>query len=274
MIDSGRPSNSAAHGIGGLLGHDGRPPGEFYDLGREELQRYPNIEIRSGTVLTAQRRDTEFDVELADGTRERAKRVLLAMGMEYRLPGIPGLAELWGNSVFHCPFCHGWEVRDQPLAVLAEGEQGVHMAMLLRGWSDDVVLLSRTAGALGADQRARLRFAGIALDERDVTELASEQGELSAVVFADGSRLPRRGLLVAAALRQRTDLAAQLGVTFVAPGPVSADAVEVDALSRTSVPGVFAAGDVCTQMPQVAAAIASGSAAAASVVASLTGDAE
>ncbi|MGZ8801451.1 MAG: NAD(P)/FAD-dependent oxidoreductase [Mycobacterium sp.] len=269
VIDSGGQSNRAAHGIGGLLGHDGRPPAELYELGRKELERYPSVEVRSGEVLTAQRCEGGFDVELADGTREQVKRVLLAMGMEYRPPPLPGLAELWGNSVFHCPFCHGWEVRDQPLAVLAEGERAVHMARLLRGWSDDVVLLTGGTGGLDAGQQARLSTAGITVDDREVAELASEHGELSAVVFADGSRLPRRGLLVATTLHQRTGLAAQLGVAFVAAGPVSADAVEVDALSRTSVSGVFAAGDVCTQMPQVAAAIAAGSAAAASVVQSL-----
>ncbi|MGB0963453.1 MAG: NAD(P)/FAD-dependent oxidoreductase, partial [Mycobacterium sp.] len=219
--------------------------------------------------IGAERRDGVFEVELAGGTRERVKRVLLAMGMQYRPPRLPGLDELWGSSVFHCPFCHGWEVRDQALGVLADGEQAVHMASLLCAWSNDVVLLTGGAGALEAEQLARLSAAGIAVDDREIARLESEQGELSAVVFADGSRLPRRGLLVATTLHQRTDLATRLGVRLTSVGPVSEDAVEVDALSRTSVAGVFAAGDVCTQMPQMAAAIAAGSAAAVSVVASL-----
>ncbi|MDZ4269759.1 MAG: NAD(P)/FAD-dependent oxidoreductase [Mycobacterium sp.] len=267
VIDAGHQSNLAAHGIGGLLGHDGRPPAELYEMGRKELQRYPSVEVRTGEVRIAKHCGAGFQVELADGTRERVKRVLLAMGMEYRPPALPGLAEIWGDSVFHCPFCHGWEVRDQPLAVLAEGDRAVHMALLLHEWSDDVVLL--TGGGLEAGQRARLDAVGIAVDDRRVAELASERGELSAVVFADGARLPRRGLLVATTLHQRTDLAAQLGVTFVAAGPVSAEAIGVDAMYRTSVPGVFAAGDICTQMPQVAAAIAAGSGAATSMVHSL-----
>lgn len=269
VIDAGRPSNGAAHGIGGLLGHDGRPPAELYELGRKELDRYPSVAVRSGEVLGARRRDGGFEVDLANGAHERVKRVLLAMGMQYRLPRLPGSDELWGTSVFHCPFCHGWEVRDQPLAVLAEGERAAHLAMLLRGWSDDVVLLTGGTGGLEPDRLARLSAAGITVDDREVLELSSARGELSAVLFADGSRLPRRGLLVSVTMHQRTTLAAELGVAFAAPGPVSAAAVEVDALHRTSVPGVFAAGDVCAQMPQVAAAIAAGSAAATSVVASL-----
>ncbi|GJF18220.1 hypothetical protein NGTWS1803_37060 [Mycolicibacterium cyprinidarum] len=269
VVDAGRQSNRAAHGIGGLLGYDGRPPAEFYEAGRKELERYPTVEFRRGEVLSAERRDGGFAVELANGSRERVKRVLLAMGMDYRLPSVPGLAELWGSSVFHCPFCHGWEVRDQPLAVLADGDRGVHMATLLRRWSDDVVLLTGGTGGLEAGQLAQLSAANISVDDRQVSELSSAQGELTAVVFADGFRLPRRGLLVVSTLHQRCNLAAQLGVKFVAAGPVSAEAIEVDSRSRTSVAGVFAAGDVCTQMPQIAAAIAAGSAAAVSVVASL-----
>ena len=268
VIDAGRQSNLAAHGVGGLLGHDGRPPAELYELGRKELQRYPSVEVRAGEVHTVARGDG-FDVELSDGTHTRTRRLLLAMGMEYRSPSVPGLSELWGGSVFHCPFCHGWEVRDQPLAVLAQGERALHMARLLRGWSDDVVVLTNGTGELTADTRACLDAGKVPVDERPIAQLDSAVGELEAVVFADGSRLPRRGLLVTTTLHQRTGLAAQLGVTFVAAGPVSVEAVEVDALSRTSVPGVFAAGDVCTQMPQVAAAIAAGSAAAASMVQSL-----
>lgn len=269
VIDAGRQSNRAAHGIGGLLGHDGRPPAELYELGRKELERYPSVEVRSGEVRIAKRCGTGFQVELADGTRERVKRVLLAMGMDYRPPELPGLEEIWGTSVFHCPFCHGWEVRDQPLAVLAEGERAVHMATLMRGWSDDVVLLTGGSGGLDAEHRAGLSGAGVTVDDRQVAGLASERGELTAVVFADGSRLPRRGLLVSTTLHQRTDLAAQLGVKFTVAGPVSVDAIEVDAMSQTSVPGVFAAGDVCAQMPQVAAAVSAGSLAAVSVVQSL-----
>ncbi|WP_137144520.1 NAD(P)/FAD-dependent oxidoreductase [Mycolicibacterium sp. CR10] len=268
VVDAGQQSNLSAHGIGGLLGHDGRPPSDLYELGRKELQQYPSVEVHHGEVLTAQRRAGGFDVRLSDGTDVRARRVLLAMGMEYRPPDLPGLEAIWGSSVFHCPFCHGWEVRDQTLAVLADGERAVHMAKLLHGWSDDVVLLTG-GGDLDVAQRACLSAGQVPVDDREVTGLESEDGELTAVVFADGSRLPRRGLLVSTTLHQRTDLAAQFGVNFVAPGPVSAEAVEIDTFYRTSVPAVFAAGDVCAQMPQIAAAIAAGSGAAISMVQSL-----
>ncbi|AFM17996.1 thioredoxin reductase [Mycolicibacterium chubuense NBB4] len=268
VVDAGEQSNLAAHGIGGLLGFDGAAPAQLYAQGRAELTRYPSVDSRQGEITSATPHEGGFTLGFAGGDREVTRRILLATGMRYDLPAVPGLDALWGRSVFACPFCHGWEVRDRPLAVLARGERAVHMALLLSGWSDDVVVLTDGPAEFAAGDRGRLTAAGIAVDERAVTALESSDGELDAVVFADGSRCPRRGLLVAATLRQRSGLAAQLGVQFVAAGPVSPEAVEVDAMYRTSVPGVFAAGDICAQMPQVASAIAAGSAAATSVVAS------
>ena len=263
VVDAGRQSNLPAHGIGGLLGHDGRPPAELYAMGRAELAKYPTVEVRSGEVTTGTPDGAGFALGLADGSQIRTRRVLLATGMDYVAPPIPGLAELWGRSAFHCPFCHGWEARDQPLAVLANGERAVHMALMLRGWTDDVVILTNGPAGFAAD---------LPTDERQIAEFVSEAGELVAVEFADGDRLARRGVLVAATLRQRSDLAAQLGVAMAPPGPVAEDAVAVDAFHRTSVPGVFAAGDLSASMPQVAAAISAGSLSAAAVVQSLLAD--
>jgi thioredoxin reductase len=177
---------------------------------------------------------------------------------------------LWGRSVFHCPFCHGWEVRDQPLAVLANGKRAVQSTFLLRGWSDDVVLLTGGPAELDGDARSRLAAAQVAVDERPIAELASSNGELEAVVFTDGTRLARSGLLVATTLHQRSQLVEQLGVGFGEPTPAAANPIAIDALCRTTVSGVFAAGDnASAQMPQVASAIATGSLAATSIVQSL-----
>jgi len=272
LVDAGAQSNLAAHGIGGLLGHDGRPPAELYALGRRELAAYPSVEYRTGEVVGGEPVDDGFALISADGRRDRTRRVLLASGMEYRPPSLPGLAPLWGRSVFHCPFCHGWEVRDQPLAVLARGERAVHASLLLRGWTDDVVLLTNGPADLDDDDRVRLAVAGVVIDERAVAELASREGELAAIVFADGCGLNRRGLMVATTLHQRSRLAEQLGVDVGAPNPVAVDPVGVDPLCRTTVPGVFAAGDLSAQLPQVAAAVATGSLAATAVVQSLLAD--
>ena len=267
VIDAGAPSNAAAHGIGGLLGSDGRPPAELYARGRAELAAYPTVEVRSGEVVAGH---PGFTLELADGTTERARTVLLATGMAYETPDVPGLAPLWGRSVFHCPFCHGWEVRDAPVAVLATGDRAVHSALMIRGWTDDVVVLPGAPDGLDDDQRGRLSAAGVAVDERPVARFVARDGELSAVEFEDKDQLPRRGALVATTLRQRSALAAHLGAA-VSATPLAPDALLVDDVQRTSVPGLFAAGDVAARMPQVAAAVASGSLAGASVVQHLLG---
>jgi thioredoxin reductase len=271
LIDAGEQSNLAAHGIGGLLGHDGRPPAELYALGRGELESY-GVQVRAGEVAEIECDDGEFVIRLSEGTCERTRRILLATGMAYVPPELPGLDGLWGRSVFHCPFCHGWEVADQPLAVLARGDRAVHLALLLRCWSDDIVVLTDGPADLDDADRARLAGAGIRVDDRPVAALEGDDGELSAVAFTDGGRLPRRGLLVATTMRRRDRLAEHLGLDLAAPGPVAEDPVEVDPLCRTSIPGVFAAGDLTAEMPQVAAAIAAGSRAGAAVVQRLAAD--
>jgi thioredoxin reductase len=271
VVDAGAQSNLAAAGIGGLLGHDGTPPAELYAAGRRELTAYPTVEVRAGQVTGAAREGEGFVMRLADGAVESTRRVLLATGMDYRAPDVPGLRELWGTTVFHCPFCHGWEVRGEPLAVLAAGDRAMHAALLLRGWTEDLVVL--TDGAAGFDEadEKRLAAAGIGLDERRVAALHGADGALTAVEFRDGDQLARRGLMVATTLHQRSALATELGVQFGA-NPLAEQAVWTDAFGRTSVRGVFAAGDVTAQLPQVATAIAAGSTAAAAVVQSLLAD--
>lgn len=271
LIDAGEQSNLVSHGIGGLLGHDGRAPAELYAIGRRELSAYPTVEIREGEVVLGSPVDDHFELELGDGDQVRGRRVLLATGMQYCPPDLPGLAPLWGKSVFQCPFCHGWEMRDKRLASLAAGEGAVHAALMLRGWSDDVALLTDGAPELDTEERRRLKAAKIELDARRVVELIGRDGQLTEIAFADGTRLKRDGLLVEAPLRQRSKLAEQLGAACT-PGPLAPDAIGVDSLHRTSAAAVFAAGDVCAEQPYVAGAIAAGSQAAMIIVQSLLAD--
>jgi thioredoxin reductase len=273
VVDSGGQSNLPSHGVGGLLGHDGRSPAELYEIGRREIAAYPSVELRTGEVVDGARVDDVFELRLADGGVERTRRVLLATGMEYRPPDVEGLEKFWGRSVFHCPFCDGWELRDQPLAVLARGEKAIHSALLLRGWTDDLVLLTDGTADLDDEDRRRLTAAGVRMDERSVAELVGRDGELEAVRFTDGGRLECRGLLAATTLHQRSPLAEKLGAEPGEVTPFGEAPVKVDGLCRTTAPGVFAAGDLSTQLPpQVASAIAAGSLAAVSLVQSLLAD--
>jgi thioredoxin reductase len=272
VVDAGRPSNVVAHGIGGLLGQDGRPPADFYAAGRDELAKYPSVRLLAGGVVGGERQDGGFALDLADGSRETARRVLLATGMDYRYADVPGIAERWGRSVFHCPFCHGWEVREQRLGVLDNGATATHRALLLRTWSDDVTLFTNGPAQLEPEDLGRLEQAGVLVDERPVTGLRGAGDTLTAVVLEDDAERACSGLLVAVTTHQRSDLAAQLGAVAAAPGPVAADALELDAKYVTSVPGLYGAGDIGAQMQSVALAVAAGSTAAAMVVQGLVAE--
>jgi thioredoxin reductase len=271
VIDAGEQSNRASDVIGGLLGYDQRPPAELYAAGGEELASYPSVECRGGRVLRGRRVEGGFLLQVDDGSEICARRVLLATGMDYCPPQLPGLAQLWGTSVFQCPFCHGWEMRDKRLAALAAGGAAIHAGLMLRGWTDDLVVLTDGPVEMSDESLRILRSADVTVDDRRIVELIGEQGQLTEIAFADGTRLPRDGLLVEAPLRQRSPLAEQLGVAYTA-GSVGADEIKVDALHRTTIDGVFAAGDNCTEQPSLADAINAGSKAAMMIVQSLLAD--
>ncbi len=232
LLDRDGQSNRAAEHVGGLLGNDGTPPDELYARAREELAAYGTVEMRAAAAVDARAEDDGFTVELDDdGGTPRARRLVLATGMDYELPDLPDFREHWGRAVFHCPFCHGWEVRDRPLVVCGRGDVAERQSALLAGWSDDVTVV----------------------DPDDVAGLRTEDGALRAVVRHDGSEIPCEGVLVHAPLRRRGTIPESLGLAFTGDGRV-----EVDGFGRTSVPGVFAAGDLAVAPQQVAIALGSG----------------
>ena len=174
IVDAGAQSNRAAHHVGGLLGHDGTPPEELYEFGREQVGAYETVEFRDGLVTAARVDGDEFIAALDGDAEVRARSLVLATGMSYEVPDVPGFAELWGDAVFHCPFCHGWDVRDRPVAVFAAPEVAEKLATLLTGWTDDVTVV----------------------DPGDVATTRIESGELRALVMHDGSEVPCDAVLV------------------------------------------------------------------------------
>jgi len=232
VLDRGRQSNRAAAHVGGLLGHDGTPPGELYELARAQVAAYGAVVLRDAEAVDARVEGEGFAVAPGGGGGEvRARALVLATGMEYEVPDVPGFAELWGGAVFHCPFCHGWEVRDRPVAVYGAGEVADRQATLLAAWTDDVTVV----------------------DPGDVTGLRVEDDALRAVVRRDGSEVRCDAVLVHAPLRRRDALPERLGLALTDTGLVA-----VDAQARTSVPGVYAAGDLAVAPQQVAIALGSG----------------
>lgn len=223
-------------------------------LGIASRPPVPTIRI---APLGAAHRNGHFAVTLGDGEVVQARRLLLATGGVDTLPAIPGLAELWGTAVFHCPYCHDWEVRDQPLAVLNNGPMGVEQALLISQWSRDLVLCTDGPAALTGHDRGQLAARGIRVREEPIARLEGEEGRLDRLVFADGDALARRGLFVAPAQHQRSDLAAKLGCTLTSPIPGWDIAIiSVDRFGYTGIPGLYAAGDAITPVQQVAMAAA------------------
>ncbi|MEU0956738.1 NAD(P)/FAD-dependent oxidoreductase [Streptomyces niveus] len=274
VIDSGTPRNAPAQGVHGLLGQEGVPPAELLRRGREEVRGYGG-RIVAGEVTDAvpadptAEGDPRFAVTLADGTVLRARRLLVATGLRDVLPDVPGLARHWGHSVVHCPYCHGWEVRDEPIGILAVGPASVHHALLFRQLTDDLVYFTRGTD-LDEDTRARFAARAIQVVDTPVASVEStDGGGIEGVRLTDGRTVPRRVIAVATTMRARTDgldglklptedLPGGMGRHF-ATGPAGA----------TSVPGVWVAGNATDPAAQVGASAAAGALAGAHINADL-----
>jgi thioredoxin reductase len=264
VCDGGEPRNAAAPESHSFLTRDGTPPLELRRIAREQLAHYPSIEFAATEVVAAVAADGRFEATLGDGRQVAARKVVLATGVRDELPAIDGVAKLWGTDVFHCPYCHGWEVRDRPLAVLPNSPDPEilwHMVTLIRNWSRDVVLLTHGQALLAAEDRKRLATMEVALREEPIARLEHEEGRLTRIVFVDGSTLPRGAVFLRPVQRPRAELAVSLGCELSDDAPPGL--IRVDSTWLTTVPGVYAAGDVATPMQQVAMAVSSGAAAGA-----------
>ncbi|MGW3045131.1 NAD(P)/FAD-dependent oxidoreductase [Kitasatospora sp. NPDC001159] len=257
-VDEGEPRNATAAHMHGYLSRDGMPPAALLAVGREEVARY-GVDLIDGRVEhidVAESVEPGFVVHLAGGPVLHARQVVVATGLRDGLPELPGLAERWGVDVLHCPYCHGWEVRDRPLGVLGTGPGAVNQALILRQWSADVVLLAHTLALTDAD-RERLAARGVRAVEGRIVRLVADDGRLRGIELADGQVVLREAV-------------------FVFPQPVPRDAllfgldcerddngwVTTDRTGRTSLPGVWAVGNVADPRTQVVTAAGMGAAAA------------
>lgn len=267
VVDAGEQSNRPDHGIGGLLGNNGTPPARFYEEAAAEVDQHPTVERISGSVNTAALENDRFMLTTDGGQEITTPNLLLATGMKYGYPDLPGIAEIWGSDAFHCPFCHGWEARDGRIAAIVNDAPDAMRAKLIQLWSDRVTVLTNGA-ELDDEQASTLEAADIPVVSKAVERLVTEDGSLKAVGFADGNEVEFDSVMVPVTMRHRSDLAHQLGAEVVEkPNPFIIDPLEVDFLQQTSVPGLSAAGDIATQgAPSVAAAIAEGHRAGAGIV--------
>ncbi len=267
IVDTDAPAHAVSRGVHGFLAQDGTPPLDLRRAGREQLGPYPAVEHRGVAARSARLVEGgTFELALADGSRVTGRRLLLAHGMRYGLPELEGVAGLWGTRVFHCPYCHGWEVHDQRLGVYGTGTRAVHQAVLLTSLSDDVVMFCASAGGFDADEVQMLRTAGVEVRMDRVERVADREGALQ-MVLAGSAPMARDALFIQPHLTLASDLAVSLGAELTETGTVA-----VDPTGESGVPGLYVAGDAATPVQSVAVAAGSGARAAYAMNASLATD--
>lgn len=260
VCDAGPKRNQASRALHGFLSRDGLPPRELLAIARRELRPYATVVQRHVRVREIRARGERFEAVLAGNRRVRTRRVLLATGVADDLPDWPGLRRFYGRGVFHCPYCDAYEVRGKRLAVWGRTPAAAGLAVKLRSWSGDVVLLTDGAYAVSARRRSLLREQGVRIREEPVTALAGRGRALGSVVLEGGERLACDALFLTVGCRQACDLAGRLGCRFV-----KGSAVAVKRTGGTAVPGLFVAGDASIDSQMVVVAAAEGARAAIAI---------
>lgn len=256
LVDAGLPRNRFADASHGFLGQDGKAPAAILREAACQVVAYPTVEIVRGEVLDAVRdADGDFIIRISGGRTARARRLVLATGVSDTLPDVPGLKERWGATVLHCPYCHGYEVRDRPLGVLANHPMAAHQAAMIPDWGP-TTLFTQGRFEPDAEQMAHLAARGVTIERQPVVALLGEAPALEAVRLEDGRVVTINALFVAPSTRMTSPLAEQLGCVFD-DGPLG-PVIRTDDWKATSVPGVYAAGDAARPMHNATLASADG----------------
>jgi thioredoxin reductase len=260
ICDGQRPRNAKSSGVHGFLSRDGIHPQDLLHIAREQLRPYSTVQVQVQEVVDINQAEAHFQVYFQDGGSTHTKKVLLATGVKDILPPIDGLEALFGQSVFHCPYCHGWEARDKAIAILANGDTAMHFSQLLHSLSNDMVICTNGRSDLSSSQRRQLDRLGIPIIETPILRLKHQAATLEGLVFAEGSFLQREAIFLRPAQQQHSVLPARLGCAMTEQGHVA-----VDDQGKTSIDGIYAAGDLTSPMQQVGLAVARGAAAAAAI---------
>jgi thioredoxin reductase len=268
VIDAGSPRNAPAAAVHGFLSRDGISPAELVETGRKEVDHYGGL-VLHGEALAARRTADGFEVTLADGGPVSARRLLVTTGLVDELPDIPGVRQRWGRDVVHCPYCHGWEIRDQPVGILATGPFAIHQALLFRQLTADLVLFTPTAPDLTDEQAEQLAARGIRVVAGTVDRIEVTDDRITGVRLADGTVIARQAVAVGPRFVAASQVLATLGLHPTAHPLGVGEHIESDPTGGTGIPGVWVAGNVTDLMAQVVTAAAGGVAAAAAINADL-----
>ena len=257
VLDSGEPRNAPAEGVHNFLTRDGIPPAELVERGAAEVARYGG-RLLHARVDSVRRDGTGFVVTTEDGRLSHARRLLVTTGLVDEMPDVPGVRQRWGRDVLHCPYCHGWEVRDEPIGVLGTGPFAVHQALLFHQWSRDVTLFPHTGPDPSAEEWEQLAALDITVVDGEVAGLEIANDRLAGVWLASGQVVPRRALVVMPRFEARVDALADLGLAAVEHPRGVGRYLRTDPTGQTDAPGVWAAGNVTDPMTQVMGAAAAG----------------
>lgn len=260
LFDDNQPRNAVTQESHGFLTRDGINPEEFRDIAHREIGKYPSVEIRPHRVTNVCNREDAFEVVVGNGEMFHAKTIILATGLKEKLPDVEGIHAYYGKSLFSCPYCDGWERRDQPLVLISEGEHTFHMAKTIWNWSHDLLVCTNGHHVLTEEQQKALGKKGIQLVEDRITALAGEDGYLEGVVFASQEERSYASGFVATQWFQASPFGTQLGCDLNPFGGIL-----IDQFGRTTVPGIYAAGETLGQPSQLITSAAEGSRAAAGV---------
>ncbi|MEJ1155974.1 NAD(P)/FAD-dependent oxidoreductase [Microbacterium marmarense] len=267
VLDTSEPRNRFADHMHGVLGHEGAAPWELAARGRAEVEQY-GVTVHSDAAEHVRSTERQVEVSLRDGETQRARSLVIASGASDELPQIPGLAEHWGSSVLHCPYCHGWEVKDRRIGVLMVSSAGLHHAQLVRQLSESVTVFLSAGVELDADSLSRFNARGVVVVTSEVIEVLGETPELRGVKTADGATVELDALFVAAPARARDAFLSDVELD-VSEGPMGTF-IEADAMGQTSDARIWAVGNVVTPYANVPLSMGMGSMTGAAVNAFLT----
>lgn len=271
VIDAGAPRNAPAAGVHGLLARAGTPPAELLQRGRAEVRGYGG-HVVAGEVTTAQPDADGFIVTLADCRSVRARRLLVTAGLVDELPDVPGLRARWGRDVLHCPYCHGWEVRDHVIGVLASGPLSMHQVLMFRQWTEDVIFFTHTRPLPTDEEAEQLAARRIRLVVGEVASLEIVKDRLAGVRMSDGTLVACDALAVSPRMIARAAFLSALGLQPAEHPSGAGQHIPSDATGRTDAPGVWVAGNVTDLIAQVGGAAAAGAHAATQINADLVAE--
>ncbi len=256
VVDAGQPRNAPAEEVHGLLGREGTPPADLLATGRDEVRSYGG-QILAGDVTGAHRADDGFAVTVADGTELRARRLLVTTGLVDVLPDVAGLVTHWGHAVVHCPYCHGYEVRDRAIGILATAPASIHHALLFRQLTDDLTYFTHRT-ELDEQQQEQFDALEIEVVTGEVAAVETADGALSGLRLADGRVVSREVIAVATRMEARADFLVELGLQPDEHPSGMGHHLPADPFGRSQVPGVWLAGNVTDLTAQVGASAAAG----------------